>query len=105
MSAGILEAARHVQDAVMKEGFEHCFIGGLALQRWGEPRFTQDVDLTFLCPFGEEKDTSRRLAKFLEPRFDDAIVFSAESRVFLARAENGVPVNVAYGAIEYEALC
>lgn len=23
-----------------------CLIGGLALQRWGQPRFTADVDLT-----------------------------------------------------------
>ena len=26
----------------------------MALQRWGEPRFTRDVDLTLLCPFGAE---------------------------------------------------
>jgi hypothetical protein len=77
----------------------------LALQRWGEPRFTQDVDLTILCPFGDEKDASRRLAKSLEPRFDGAIDFSAESRVFLARAGNGVPVDIAYGAIDYEIRC
>lgn len=105
MSGGILEAARDVQEAVTEAGFEFCFIGGLALQRWGEPRFTQDVDLTVLCPYGEEKDASRRLAKSLEPRFDGAIEFSAESRVFLARAENGTPVDIAYGAIDFEKRC
>lgn len=105
MSREIFAAAWDVQGAVTKEGFEYCFIGGLALQRWGEPRFTQDVDLSLLCPFGEEKDASRRLAKVLKPRFDGAIDFSAESRVFLARAENGVPVDVAYGSIDYEIRC
>lgn len=105
MSEGILAAARDVQETVTEEGFEFCFIGALALQPWGEPRFTQDVDLTVLCPFGEEKEASGRLAKSLDPRFDGAIEFSAESRVFLARAANGVPVDIAYGAIEYEVRC
>lgn len=105
MSEGILAAALEVQSVMREEGFEYCFIGGLALQRWGEPRFTQDVDLTLLCPFGDEIDTSTRIAAVLEPRFDGAIEFSSESRVFLARAENGVPVDIAYGAIDYEKRC
>lgn len=105
MSEGILAAALEVQTVIQDEGFEFCFIGGLALQRWGEPRFTQDVDLTVLCPFGDEIETSRRIATVLEPRSDGAIEFSSESRVFLARAENGVPVDIAYGAIDYEKRC
>ena len=30
-------------------------MGGVALQRWGEPRLTQDVDLTLLTGFGDEE--------------------------------------------------
>ncbi len=105
MNGGILAAAWDVQHAVTREVFEFYFIGGLSLQRWGEPRFTPAVDLTLLCPFGEEKEASRRLAQYLEPRFDGAIDFSAESRVFLGRADNGVPVDIAYSAINYEICC
>ena len=42
----IFAAALEVQDFCRSRGFRFCFIGGLALQRWGEPRLTQDVDLT-----------------------------------------------------------
>lgn len=32
-----------------------CLIGGLAVQHWGEPRFTRDVDMTLLTGFGNEE--------------------------------------------------
>ena len=35
-------------------GWQFCFIGGLALQRWGEPRLIGDIDLTILTGFGHE---------------------------------------------------
>lgn len=45
---GLFSAAELVQDLCEREGWEFCFIGGLAVQRWGEPRVTRDVDLTLL---------------------------------------------------------
>ena len=48
----VLEAAFEVQSFLVQAGERFCFIGALALQRWGEPRATRDVDLTLLCPFG-----------------------------------------------------
>ncbi len=32
-----------------------CVIGGLAVQRWGEPRVTRDVDVSLLTDFGREE--------------------------------------------------
>ena len=32
-----------------------CVIGGLAVQRWGEPRQTRDVDVTILTGLGGEE--------------------------------------------------
>lgn len=29
-----------------------CIIGGIAVQHWGEPQFTKDVDITLLTGFG-----------------------------------------------------
>ena len=34
----VLQAAEEVQAFCMKQGWRFCFIGGVALQRWGEPR-------------------------------------------------------------------
>ena len=58
----VLEAAEEVQAFCLKQGWRLCFIGGVALQRWGEPRLTQDAGLTLLTGFGnEEFSATRRL--------------------------------------------
>jgi hypothetical protein len=104
-AGGIFAAAREVQDTLAQAGFRFCFIGGLALQRWGEPRYTQDVDLSLLCPFGEEITVARRLQGLLEPRIPDAVEFSGRSRVFLGRTSNGTPVDIAFAGIDFERRC
>ncbi|HEV8037874.1 MAG TPA: hypothetical protein VGP62_03355 [Bryobacteraceae bacterium] len=53
----LFEAARQLQVFCDQQGWRFCFIGGLAVQRWGEPRVTRDVDLTYLRASGL-KDTA-----------------------------------------------
>jgi hypothetical protein len=61
----VLAAAGEVQSFCKSQGWRFCFIGGVALQRWGEPRLTQDVDLTLLTGFGnEEKFVDALLKEF-----------------------------------------
>lgn len=55
----VLSAAVEVQDFCLHQGWRFCFIGGIVVQRWGSPRFTQDVDLTVLTGFGDEERSSR----------------------------------------------
>jgi hypothetical protein len=50
----IIRAAAELQAICERERWRYCFIGGLALLRWGEPRETIDVDLTLLTGFGGE---------------------------------------------------
>ena len=45
----IFAAALEMQEFCAARRFEFCFIGGVAVQRWGEPRLTVDVDLTLLA--------------------------------------------------------
>ncbi len=103
--AGVIGAAWEAQQKLSRAGFHFCFIGGLALQRWGEPRYTQDVDLTLLCPFGEELTIGQRLAELFQPRFDGAVEFTVQSRVFLAQTTDGTPLDIALGAIDFELHC
>lgn len=103
--AGVIGAAGEVQQKLSRAGLRFCFIGGLALQRWGAPRYTQDVDLTLLCPFGEELALGRSLAEMFQPRFDGAVEFGVESRVFLAQTADGTPIDIAFGAIDFELRC
>jgi hypothetical protein len=48
-------AVAAVQDLCRERGWGFCFIGGLAVLRWGEPRLTRDIDLTNLAGFGAEE--------------------------------------------------
>ena len=52
---GLYEAALEVQSFMQRRGWRFCIIGGLALQRWGDPRVTRDVDVTVLTGFGDEE--------------------------------------------------
>ena len=51
----VLAAASDVQRFCPRQTWRFCFIGGVAVQRWVEPRLTQDVDLTVLTGFGNEE--------------------------------------------------
>jgi hypothetical protein len=44
----VFRAAAELQKVCAAEGWRFCFIGGLAVIRWGEPRETVDADLTLL---------------------------------------------------------
>jgi len=42
--APLLAAAAEACRALDALGYRSCLIGGLAVQRWGQPRVTQDVE-------------------------------------------------------------
>ena len=95
-------AAQEVQHLCEGEGWDFCFIGGLAVQRWGEPRHTRDVDLTLLTGFGAEGAYVARLLERLPGRVDDPGGFALRARVVLLRNSDGVPLDVALGALPFE---
>lgn len=98
----VLEAALELQEFCVDHGYRWCFIGGLAVQRWGEPRVTRDADLTLLTGFGlEEKFVDALLGKFAARR-PGAREFALQSRVVLLQASNRVPLDIALGALPFE---
>jgi len=50
----LLEAALEIQGFCRARSWRFCFIGGIVLPRWGDPRTTADADLTLLTGFGGE---------------------------------------------------
>lgn len=80
-----------------------CIIGGVAVQRWGEPRFTRDVDCTILVGFGNEASHVDALLEGFAPRIQDARAFALANRVLLLVHESGTPLDVSLGALPYEA--
>lgn len=72
------------------------------MQRWGDPRATQDVDLTLLTGFGREEDFISKLVAHFRPRRPDATQFALKSRVLLLFASNDVPIDIALGGLPFE---
>lgn len=98
----VIRAAAELQTVCESEGWRFCFIGGLAVQRWGEPRETVDVDLTLLTGFGGEDRFVSALLTHFEPRIDDAAAFAQVNRVLLLRAPSGVGLDIAMGGLPFE---
>jgi hypothetical protein len=100
--AGVMAAAAEVEAFCQNQGWRFCFIGGIAVQRWGMPRFTQDVDLTLLTGFGSEQAFVDPLLKQFSGRIRDARQFALDHRVLLARTAGGVDLDFALGALPFE---
>ena len=69
----LLEAAQEIQQFCRSRQWRFCFIGGIAVQHWGEARLTRDADLTVFTGIGEE------------PRYVDELLGGFASRIEDAR--------------------
>ena len=104
MSHGaLLDAAVAAQAACDAASLPNCIIGGIALQRWGEPRFTADVDLSVLVEAGKESQAISALLARLPARVEDAAALAARARVVLAQTGTGVGVDIVLAGLAYEA--
>lgn len=99
----LVEAAHGIQQLCLTASLPFCFIGGLAVLRWGEPRLTRDVDLTVLAGYGDEGRVTDHLLASYEPRLDNAREFAIANRVVLVRSTDGIPIDIALGALPFEA--
>ncbi|SPF54280.1 conserved hypothetical protein [Candidatus Sulfopaludibacter sp. SbA4] len=101
----LIEAAHDLQAFFNQRQWPFCIIGGIAVLRWGEPRFTRDVDVTLLCGFGREDEfIGPLLSSDYRGRISDAAEFARRNRVLLLESPNGVPIDVALGGLPFEEL-
>lgn len=98
----VLQTARALQEFCGAQGWRFCLIGGLAVQRWGQPRVTVDVDLTLLTGFGSEEPFVDALLSRFAGRREDARDFALRYRVVLAQSPAGVGIDVSLGALPFE---
>lgn len=98
----IFAAALEIQEVCRRRSWRFCFIGALAVQRWGEPRLTQDADLTLITGFGGEEPFVDGLLAAFKARRPDARAFALRYRVLLLEGSNGVPLDVSLGAMPFE---
>jgi hypothetical protein len=100
----LIRAAADLQTVCETHNWRFCFIGGLAVLRWGEPRETIDVDLTLITGFGHESEFVSVLTQAFEPRIEDAAAFAQANRVLLLRTVSGVGLDIAFGGLPFEEL-
>ncbi|MCP4169698.1 MAG: nucleotidyl transferase AbiEii/AbiGii toxin family protein [Fuerstiella sp.] len=99
---GILKAAVDVNQAFNSLGYPYCIIGGLALQRWGEPRMTVDIDVTVLSGFGKESVVVQQLLQRFPGRMEDVVSFAEQNRIALLKTQDGIGLDVSLGALPFE---
>jgi hypothetical protein len=99
---GLYEAAREFTEFMTARGWRFCLIGGMAVQRWGEPRTTLDVDFTLLTGWGDEAPFIDALLGRFASRVPEGRKFALENRVLLLRADSGKSVDIALGALPFE---
>jgi nucleotidyltransferase AbiEii toxin of type IV toxin-antitoxin system len=96
-------AAQEVFGVLQEFKVPACLIGGMALQRWGEPRLTLDIDLTLITDLKTQEQIVDSLLTRFKPRISDAKNFALTRRVLLLQASNGIGIDLALGITSFEA--
>lgn len=96
------KAAWELHHFFMEEKIPYAIIGGIALQYWGEPRFTRDIDVTIIVPMGEEEMILKKIFSVFPPRISDALEFALKHRVCLVKSKEGCEIDISLGIPGYE---
>jgi hypothetical protein len=99
----LFAAAADVQSFFASRGWHSTVIGGLAVQRWGEPRQTRDVDVALLTGLGGESQFIDPILTHYRPRIPEARQFAFDHRVVLIETSSGIPVDISLAGLPFEA--
>ncbi len=98
----LFEIAKQFLDFCDHQRWRSCIIGGIAVNRWGRPRVTSDVDLNVLTGFGGEDLVIDTLLAHYSARIPDAKAFAISRRVLLLNSAKGTGIDVSLGALPFE---
>lgn len=96
------ETAWRLHQFLSERRIPYVIIGGIAVQRWGQPRFTRDVDLTILVSASQEEPALREILKVFPGRVEDALQFALVHRVLPVRVPGGSEADITLGVPGYE---
>lgn len=94
----IIEAAA-LQEFLEEQNWEFFFIGGVAVQVWGQPRMTQDIDLTVFTNLTNEPEYIAAFLARYSPKFSDAGQFALTNRVLPMFTKGGIGIDVTLGGL------
>lgn len=95
-------AIKELHEFLTSHGIAYALIGGIAVQLWGEPRYTQYIDLTVVLDMSREREQVRAITTHFAPRISDADTFALDNRVILVRSVSGCPIDISLGLPGYE---
>ena len=98
----LFDAAIEIQNFLLKNKIKFCFIGGLAVIRWGEIRLTRDIDVCLLCGFGNEEKIIKPFLANFPSRIKDAENFALNNRVLLIKSHNNIPADITLSGLPFE---
>ncbi len=98
----LIREALDLQKKLDEDGWPNYFVGGLAVQIWGQPRLTTDLDLTLFTGLIEEDAQVSRLLELFRSRFttsEEAADFSRRSRMLLLSTDSGTDIDMMLNGI------
>ncbi len=95
-------AAEAIHEILSELEVPYAIIGGMAVQHWGEARYTGDLDLTVFVPIEDQEAFLVTISNRLVPRREGALEFAQKHRIFLAQTGSGFPVDISLGLPGYE---
>lgn len=98
----LFQTAHELQKEFEKRKWQFCFIGGIALQRWGNPRLTVDIDITLLTGFGGEEIFVDELLKMFTSRRKNAKEFAQLYRILTLKTKDEINIDISLGALPFE---
>jgi hypothetical protein len=98
----LLEVAQQLQSMADANQWRLAFIGGIALQRWGEPRLTVDVDAALFAGIEPDLKILQVLLEVFDARIENPIRFALNNRVVLLRSNDGIGIDIGLAAFSYE---
>jgi len=97
-----LEAVWELHKFLRAHNLDYAVIGGIAIQKWGEPRFTRDVGISVAASLGDSADLVRLITERFPSRTKDPVGFARTTRMVLIKAGKGVDVDISLAFPGYE---
>ncbi len=95
------QTALELQEHLQLSGHTFCFIGGLVVQRWGQPRVTGG-GAKVLCTFGDERKLAEEILQRYKSRIEDPIPFAIQARILLLQDSRKNKIDLSIGGLDFE---
>ncbi|MGI9861134.1 nucleotidyltransferase [Moorella naiadis] len=93
---------KQVTSFLQRERIPYMFIGGIANLIWGEPRLTQDLDVTILCQEAKIPELITKLMNDFSILPTDPLAFIQQTGVLPMVAREGVRIDLIFARLPYE---